>query len=261
MNTLETHRLAVGPHTLAYFKIGHGPAVVVIHGIGGHKEDWVSFAKALGGQHSVYLLDMLGFGQSSKEGEAFTINDQAAAVAALLQAEKVDRADLVGNSVGGWVAATFAATYPEKTARVVLVDAAGFRAMFEGKPPVDFYPQDVAATANLLAHVRHDPAARTTENVAATLAAIQASGDAQAGQAVWKGLFVSPRLEEVAVKIAAPTLVVWGQEDRLFPPAIADLVVGHVRGAEKILIPQASHFPQLDNPAAFNQEVVSFLKR
>jgi triacylglycerol lipase len=133
--------------------------------------------------------------------------------------------------------------------------------MFEGKPPVDFYPQDLAATANLLAHVRHDPAARTAEAVGRGLAQSQASGDAQAAALVGRGMFVSPRLEDVADRVTAPTLIVWGAEDRLFPPAIADLVMGHVRGARKVLIPAASHFPQLDNPTAFDAAVVEFLQR
>jgi pimeloyl-ACP methyl ester carboxylesterase len=256
-----THTVSVGENTLAYLRSGNGPAVVVIHGIGGHKEDWAHLAQSLAGSHTVYSVDMLGFGGSSKTGQQITIADQVAAIIGLLDAEKIERADLVGNSVGGWVAATFAADHPTRTDRLVLVDAAGFKAMFEGKPPVDFYPQDLAATANLLAHVRHDPSARTPEAVARELAESQASGDAQAAAAVGQGMFASPRLEDVADRVTAPTLIVWGAEDRLFPPAIADLVAGHIPNARKVLIPAASHFPQLDNPTAFDAAVVEFLRR
>lgn len=253
--------ISVGQHELAYTKSGSGPAVVVIHGIGGHKEDWAGLASALADQHTVYAVDMLGFGGSSKTGPQITIADQVTAVVALLDAEKVVKADLVGNSVGGWVAASFAAAHPARTNRLVLVDAAGFKAMFEGEPPVDFYPTTEEATANLLAHVRHDPAARTPEKVREALAAVQASGDAHAAAAVGQGMFVSPRLEEAADQVKAPTLILWGAEDRLFPPQVADLVAGHIKGARKILIPAASHFPQLDNPAAFNGAVADFLRR
>lgn len=75
-----------------------------------------------------------------------------------------------------------------------------------------------------LQHVRHDPATRTAEFAALALEAGMASGDASAAEAVGKGMFVSPRLEDVAPRITALTLVVWGAEDRLFPAAIADLV-------------------------------------
>ncbi len=144
--------------------------------------------------------------------------------------------------------------------RLVLVDSAGFKAMFEGEPPVNFYPTTAAEMSNLLDHVRFDPAARTAEAVSQALAASLVTGDVQAAEAVGKGMFVSDRLEDVADKITVPTLVIWGAEDRLFPVGIADLVTGHIKGSRKVLIPNASHFPQLDNPTAFNAAVIEFLE-
>lgn len=252
---ITDHRAA-----LAFEKRGAGPALVIIHGIGGHKEDWADLATRLARRHTVYTVDMLGFGESPKTAPTITIGDQAAAIIALLDAEGLAEADIIGNSVGGWVAATVAADYPDRVRRLVLVDAAGFRAMFEGPPPVDFYPQDAEAMADLLAHVRHDPATHTPAFAEAALAAARASGDGQAAEAVGKGMFASPRLEDVADRVSAPTLVIWGAEDRLFPPAIADLVAGHVRGARKLLIPEAGHFPHLDNPPAFEAAVTGFLE-
>lgn len=256
-----TNTVAVGEHTLAYLRTGEGPqAVVVIHGIGGYKEDWAGLTAALSATSTVYSIDMLGFGESSKEGETITIVQQAEAVAALLDAEGIEQADLVGNSVGGWVAATFAADNPDRVNRLVLVDAAGFEAMFHGEAPVNFYPSDVAAAENLLAYTRHDPAARTPERAAELVETIAANGDAQAAQAIFQGLYVSERLESVGDRVTVPTLVVWGEEDRLFPTAIADLIVSHIDGSTQVLIPDASHFPQLDNPEAFEAAVVGFLR-
>jgi pimeloyl-ACP methyl ester carboxylesterase len=67
--SLTVHTLAVGDKTLSYFSIGAGPAVVVVHGVGGHKEDWEGVATALAKTHHVYAIDMLGFGGSSKNGD------------------------------------------------------------------------------------------------------------------------------------------------------------------------------------------------
>jgi len=245
---------------LAFLKNGTGPAVVVVHGIGGHKEDFAGLSAALAATHTVYAVDMLGFGGSSKGGEAITIADQVAAIVALMQSEGLSKADLVGNSVGGWVAATMAATHPAMVGRLVLVDAAGFKAMFEGEPPVNFYPQSVEEMANLLRHVRFTPDTQTESYATAALAASQATGDVQAAAAVGKGMYVSERLEDVCARITAPTLVLWGAEDKLFPAAIADLVVAHTKGATKQIIPGASHFPHLDNPEVFNAAVATFLQ-
>jgi len=251
--------LQVGASTLAYDCSGDGPAVVVVHGIGGHKEDWSGLAAALAVDHRVYTIDMLGFGGSSKTGDAITVLDQVAAIVALLDAEGIATADLVGNSLGGWVVATLAASHPDRVGSLVLVDAAGFRAMFEGESPVNFYPATVAEMRNLLDHVRLDPSTRGDAFASQALAASMATGDAQAAAALFQGMFASERLEDVAVRIAAPTLVVWGAEDRLFPPGLADMVVAHIPGSRKQLIPAASHFPHLDNPAVFNAAVVDFL--
>jgi len=246
--------------SLAYLKAGSGPPLVIVHGIGGHKEDWLGLMEALADRRTTYAVDMIGFGGSSKDAAEITIATQVAAIIALLDADGIARADILGNSVGGWVAATLAAEHPDRVKQLVLVDAAGFKAMFEGPPPVEFYPAEVAGMEKLLAHVLHSDFAHSRSFAEQALGKLKASGEMLTAERVFNGLFVSPRLEDLMPRIAAPTLVMWGAEDKLFPPAIADLVQGGVVGASKVLIPQASHFPQIDNPSAFNAAVVAFLE-
>jgi len=244
---------------IAVLKKGSGPAVVIVHGIGGHKEDWVPVMNALAAKHTVYAVDMLGFGGSSKDLPEITVPMQAEALRALLAQEKVTRASFIGNSVGGWVTATFAATYPQMVNRLVLVDAAGFKAMFEGPSPVNFYPGTTEEMSKLLKYVLYSDFAHTPEFAEKALAGLKASGDAVAAEVVFKGLFASPRLEDVMPKITAPTLVVWGAQDKLFPAAVADLLEGNIKGSRKVLIDKASHFPQIDQPQVFIDTVAPFL--
>jgi 2-hydroxy-6-oxonona-2,4-dienedioate hydrolase len=258
-STAVSRSLQANGHTLAYLKQGSGPAVLIVHGIGGHKEDWQATMAALAPHRTVYAVDMIGFGASSKSAADITIRTQVEAARALLDAEGVSRVSLIGNSVGGWVAATFASLYPSRVDKLVLVDAAGFKAMFEGPSPVNFYPDTVAEMRKLLSYVLVAPATQTPEFAERALGALNASGDKQAAEAVFKGLYVSPRLEEVMPGIGAPTLVLWGAQDKLFPPALADMVSGNIRGSRKLLIDAAGHFPQLDNPAAFHRAVTDFL--
>jgi 2-hydroxy-6-oxonona-2,4-dienedioate hydrolase len=256
----HTSRVLTTPvGSLSYLKSGSGPALVIVHGIGGHKEDWRTVMQALESTRTVYAIDMIGFGSSDKTPPQITIKTQVEAVRALLLSEGIERADVLGNSVGGWVAATFAATYPEQVIKLVLVDAAGFKAMFDGPSPVNFYPDTIDDMQKLLSYVLHSEFAHTREFAQKALADLRASGDAQAGKRVFEGLLVSPRLEEVMPRIKAPTLVVWGANDKLFPPAVADLVSGSIAGSRKVLIDKAGHFPQVDNPAAFNAAVIAFL--
>jgi pimeloyl-ACP methyl ester carboxylesterase len=251
--------LTFGDQSLAYRVEGTGPAVVIVHGVGGHKEDWMGVSAALAGRHRVFTIDMLGFGESSKTADDLSMPVQARAIKALLDVNGIATADLVGNSVGGWVAATFASTYPSVVRRLVLIDAAGFRAMFEGTPPVNFDPGNVEEMQQLIDITVNSAVARTPGLAERALQAYIASGE-KAIAATWgRSLFQSPRLEEVLPRIAAPTLVLWGADDRLFPSVLASVFAGQVAKASSQLIPSAGHFPQIDNPEATIAAIVGFL--
>ena len=257
---MMTRSLALGDETLAYVDLGSGPLVVIVHEVGGHKEDWLGVASALIPTHRVMAIDMLGFGESSKTGDDLSMPVQAAALKALVEHAGVDRADVVGNSVGGWVAATFAATYPELLDRLVLIDVAGFAAMFEGEPPVNFDPDDATEMQKLIDITINSSVAETPGLAEQAFDAYVASGE-KAIAATWsQSLYASPRLEELMPRITAPTLVLWGAEDRLFPAGLADVFSGQIEGASAQLIPNAGHFPQIDNPSATTEAILGFLK-
>ena len=251
--------LPVGEDRLAYLKAGQGPAVVIVHGVGGHKEDWRGVMEALSPAHTVYAIDMLGFGGSSRDAKELGMAAQARAIAALLDAEKIERADIVGNSVGGWAAATFAARYPDRTGKLVVVDPAGFDAMFKGEPPVNLFPENVEQMKTLLSYVLVSDFAHTDAFAETAFAAFQASGEKSLPPRLTPALFGSERLEAVMPKIKAPTLVLWGEQDRLFPVALAPYIASLTPGAKQSTIPSASHFPQIDNPQAVNAALAGFL--
>ena len=254
----STHQ--AGADTQAYFKTGSGPAVVIIHGVGGHKEDWRGVAEALAANHTVYAVDMLGFGGSSRDCKDLKVSTQAAAIKALLAKEGLAKAKLIGNSVGGWVAATFAATYPEMTDKLVVIDPAGFAAMFEGESPVNLFPDDVEQMKKLLSFVIHSDFAHTNEFAAQAFAGFQASGEKSIVPVLWPSLFESARLEALLPNVKAPMLVIWGKEDRLFPVALCPYLTSLTPGAKSVVIENASHFPQVDQPAALIESLTSFLK-
>jgi abhydrolase domain-containing protein 6 len=253
-------KLTFGDKSLAYNEMGSGPAVVIIHGVGGHKEDWQGVAEALAKSHHVFAIDMLGFGESSKTGDDLSMPVQAAAIKALLDAHKITKADIVGNSVGGWVATTFAATYPDAVAKLIIIDAAGFKAMFEGAPPVNFDPGDAEEMQKLINITINGPVAKMPGLAQKAFDAYVASGE-KAIAAIWgKSLFMSPRLEELFPKVTAPTLVLWGADDKLFPAVLCDAFAAQIAGARCQTIAAAGHFPQIDQPEATIAAISAFLK-
>lgn len=254
------HALNFEGGTFAYLKAGSGPALVIVHGVGGHKEDWLGVMAAFSPKHTVYAVDMLGFGASSRDFGDLSIPAQARAIKAMLDTEKVQRADLIGNSVGGWVTATFAATYSQTVNKLVVVDPAGFAKMFEGEPPVNLFPDDVAQMKMLLSFVLYSEFAHTDAFASEAFAKFQASGEKTIVPRLYPALLSSPKLEEVMPQIKAQTLVVWGKEDKLFPVALAPYITGLVPGAISTIIEKASHFPQVDQPNALIAAVQSFLE-
>jgi pimeloyl-ACP methyl ester carboxylesterase len=260
--------LQVQGQALSYLKAGKGSPVLIVHGIGGHKEDWAGLVTALSATHTAYAMDMLGFGASGKTSATITITQQAEALKALMDQQGIKKAVLVGNSLGAWVVVTFANKYPERVSKLVLSDAAGLAVTLQGPPPVNFAPDTVEEMQKLLSTVLVSPFAQTREFAEKALAAFQASGEKQTLAKLFAGFAdkASPDkpLDALLPQVKAPTLVIWGAQDGLFPPALADMVVGGLTGvkgaASKVLIPKASHFPQVDNPAEFDAAVLSFLK-
>lgn len=267
MNTQSeptTGSYTVDGNTVTYLKQGRGPAVVIIHGLGGRKEDFKAVMAGLSTAYTVYAIDMVGFGGSSRTAPKITIGLQADSVRALLASQGLGRAHLVGNSLGGWVAATVAATTPAVVEKLVLIDAAGLKITLSGPPPVKFAPETVEEMHQLLAVALDAPFAQTPEFAAKALADFKASGEAATLGKLFAA-FGAPDnkdrpLDDLLPLIQAPTLVAWGANDRLFPAALADIVAGGVKGSRKVLIPNASHFPQVDNPAALNAELLAFLR-
>lgn len=259
-HAMVTKTISVGEKILAYTDQGSGPAVVIVHGVGGHKEDWAGVAAALAANRRVFAIDMLGFGESSKNGEDLSMSVQAEALLALFDQHGIDKVALIGNSVGGWVTATFAATYPDRVEKLVLIDAAGFKAMFEGEPPVNFDPNDAEEMQKLIDFTINGPIAKTPGLAEQAFAAYVGSGEKAITQTWGQSLFMSARLEELLPKITAPTLILWGADDRLFPSVLADVFAGMIPGAESMLIPDAGHFPQIDQPEATINAISAYLR-
>lgn len=250
--------------TVSYLKSGHGPALVIVHGLGGHKEDFAAVAKQLSDRYTVYLPDMLGFGGSSRTAPSFGPGAQAEMVHALLAHEKVKKAYLAGNSAGGWAAATFAARWPAQVKKLALIDPAGLKLTLSGPPPVNFAPATVDEMHTLLSVTIASPFAQTPEFAAKALAGFKASGEAESLAKLFRE-FQSPTnrdlpLDDVLPKVAAPTLVIWGEKDGLFPVALADAVVALRPGTTKLTIPDASHFSQIDAPEALARALSDFFR-
>src|SRR5215212_234393 len=109
---------------IRYVEAGSGPVVVLLHGLGGNSTNWAFNTPALAQKFRVVVPDQVGFGGSDKPLINYRIGTYVDFLDKLLAELKVERATLVGNSMGGWVASLYALRYPAKVERLVLVDSA-----------------------------------------------------------------------------------------------------------------------------------------
>ena len=145
-----------------------------------------------------------------------------------------------------------------------LIDASGLKVTMSGRPPVNFAPDTADEMHALIAATIASPFAQTPEFGDQALAGFKASGEAASLGKLFAD-FQGPAntdkmLDDILPNIEAPTLVVWGEKDGLFPVALADLVIKLRPGATKLVIPGASHFSQIDAPEALSKALSDFFK-
>ena len=179
---------------------------------------------------------------------------------------KVEKASLVGNSMGGWISVLYATKYPEKASKLVLVDAGGYAppAGFDyGKLAVTMNPstrESVKAGMKLLfynsAMFQSDAAADSL------LAARIAANDGYTIQTLIRNAQYADEYFDDEVKaLKHPTLIVWGKQDGITPVTEGERLKKDIAGSELVIFDQAGHAPQFEKAADFNKKLLEFLAK
>lgn len=241
------------------WKVGR-PPVVFLHGLGGTHRMWIRQIPAFCGDFPTIAVDLRGHGYSSKPSTDWSTLEMAQDVGRLLRDLGVERAHIVGCSLGGMVAQQFALAYPYATASLVLVDTLGdipaalqdvARASLEfvekNAMPVIAKERITNAFSDQVDPVMRDYyIGQISQNEKASyLRAARAAFSFSIGQ----------RLDE----IKAPTLVVVGEADRVTPPPLSEDLAGGIPGARLVRIPGAGHISNVERPGEFNDIVREFL--
>jgi 3-oxoadipate enol-lactonase len=250
--------------TRLYYEMeGKGPAVVLVHGGLVDSRLWNDQMKTFAKHHRVVRYDLRAMGRSAAAPQPFShIED----LRALMDFLKIERATLVGLSLGGIIAADFALEHPERVDRLVLVGA-GLRG--DKQPPdkdaMKAYEAarkgiaeefvNVIMKSGLYAAVREGTPAYTRLRQM-MLENFKAVPTFAPGFLKYP---VQPTIERLG-QIKAPTLVIIGGEDAQSLKNVADTLASGIPGARKVVIPGASHHPPVERPNEFNKAVLSFLK-
>src|SRR5436190_10735437 len=202
-----------------YVDVGTGPTVILLHGLADDVGVWRSVMPALAAKHRVIALDQLGFGDSDKPLLNYRVSTLVDFLDGFLTELKIERASLVGNSLGGWVAAAYALAHPERVERLVLSDAAGYAALTKTMDSRALRALRVASRDDIrylgpLAF--HDK--RFYQDVDTAFKERVTAGDSYTVAQVLDSMIRGDdALDNKLQTLKQPTLVLWGREDKLIP--------------------------------------------
>jgi pimeloyl-ACP methyl ester carboxylesterase len=220
-----------------------GPPLVLLHGLAGSQAWWRRNLPALSSAFRVVAIDLPGFGSSHPDARLI-LDEVPAQVVALLDELGIERAHVIGHSMGGLVAGGLAADHPERVDRLVLVDA-GFLSL------------DPTWRHRITGPLRTLP--WTAPSILPVLLrdALR-SGPIRMARATAELLRKDWRHKLPA--ISAATLVVWGEHDHVCSRRIGEQIAASVPDARLVIIPGAGHNPMWEKPADFDREVLGFLR-
>jgi pimeloyl-ACP methyl ester carboxylesterase len=261
-----------------------GQPLVFVHGLSGCWANFLEQLPVMARDHRVVTLDLPGFGYSPMPSRKITIPGYGRLLDGLLGQLGIDAAALVGNSMGGFIAAELAIAFPQRVERLVLVSPAGISTRqplagisprLASRSPIPALVRSerlLAASAAWLAS-KSDSVARRARlreltlsiavrhpgRLTAPLAAEQLRGAGKPGFLQAFEAIIDYDFEERLKEIVCPTLIVWGDGDRLINVRDADVFAELIPDSRKVIFEDTGHMAMLERPAAFNALLSDFL--
>lgn len=274
----EAHEVDLHGHRAVYRVAGEGPAIVLIHGMVNSSRHWEAVATRLARSHRVIAPDLIGHGDSATPRGDYSLGAHAAGIRDLLATLGVERATIVGHSLGGGVAMQFFYQFPQRTERLVLVSSGGLGpevspllrgAALPGSAlllRLAAQPRLVSALAAAGArlHARGNGNGVYLQAVARALRPLQEPGARRAFIETLRSVIdrhgqrVSAR-DRLYLLHGMPTMIVWGERDRTIPLAHGRAARDAIPGCRFETLPRAAHFPNLEAPVALADVLADFV--
>jgi pimeloyl-ACP methyl ester carboxylesterase len=255
-----------------YVELGEGPPLVLVHGLAGSWQNWLETIPYFARAHRVLAPDLPGFGASPMPPDKITMPGYGRLVDGFSAAVGVERGAVVGHSMGGFIAAEVAIQHSQRVERLALVSAAGITAEHQRNEPVlalmrrfeaaltwasthpspRFFmrPRTRRAMGLVFAHPEKMPGPLLVE---------QTEGSGKPGFIDALDALSDYPLRDRLERIPVPTLIVWGDRDKLVPLHDADVFGELIPNARKIVYADTGHVPMLERPARFNRDLEQFL--
>ncbi len=274
---LELKLAEIDEGTVAYVVTGEGPPLLLLHGFGGEIWMWEKQVPVLSQRYRLYIPDLLGYGYSDRPRVDYTPSLFISTIRQFMDRLGVSCAGMVGNSMGGGIAWAFALAHPERVDKLILID---------GIPP-----RVIPAVHNRFLRwflaIRHVPllpylaiALRTRRMVRAELMEAiyddrlitdmvverqhrigRIAGTARVMASTVRYADDVARYAVALEGLRKPTLIIWGEQDGLFPVMVGRRLHASIRDSELVVIKDSGHLPMWETPDETNRAILEFLGR
>ncbi|GJL65182.1 MAG: putative hydrolase YugF [Nitrospirales bacterium] len=269
--------ISIDGHQIAYIEIGSGPPLILIHGLGGAMWNWEHQQFALSSHYRVITVDLLGSGMSAKPDITYSPSKLTTFFLQFMNALEIDKATLLGNSMGAGLAMATALTEPHRVQSLILISGFPqtlngtihsplYQRFLEHRPPlwlakIGNWLAGRWATKQVLEEILYDVALltpliversyqnRIQTDVLTPIYSLMEHMDE------WEHHY-GVRLQE----ILQPTLILWGEEDQVFQPAVGQHLHELIPQTTWHLIPKAGHLLQWEKPEQVNAYIQEFLQ-
>jgi pimeloyl-ACP methyl ester carboxylesterase len=252
---------------------GDGPPLLFVHGLGGTWQNWLLNMPAFMDSHRVVALDLPGFGESEMPAGELSIHGMARVVDEVCRQLGIDCPVVVGNSMGGFVAAELAISFPTRVRRLVLVSAAGVSTEYLQREPLLALARlwaggttrlgaqvDAVVRRSRLRRVFFQLVVRYPERLSIPLTYELARGAGRPGFIPALSSLIGYSFRERLAQIEIPALIVWGRNDLLVPVGDAarfERLIGP--NARKVIFDDTGHLAMLERPSRFNELLAGFI--
>jgi pimeloyl-ACP methyl ester carboxylesterase len=241
---------------------GSGDPLLLLHAFPLSGAQWEPQIQALAERHTLLVPDLPGFGGSPAPGEQYTLDDVADSLAATLDRYRVPRVAVCGLSMGGYIAFAMLRRHPERVARLVLADTRAGADTEQARAGRETNAQLAETSGSAAIADKMLPSLLSPGAPPALVAHLRAliAGNAPRGIALaLRAMAQRPDSSDLLGAIAAPTLVIVGADDALTPPDEARRMQEAIPGCRLVVIPDAGHISNLEQPQVFSQALGSFL--
>jgi pimeloyl-ACP methyl ester carboxylesterase len=262
---------------MVYLDVGEGPPVILLHGFGGSMWQWEHQQTALSAHFRVITPDLIGSGLSDKPDIEYRPDQLLEFLIGFMDVLQIPQASIVGNSMGAGLAIGLALDHPTRVSKVILIDGLPAHVMEHLASPslrralTTSAPSWLVSFGNrlfgglllesTLREFVYDPSLLTP-------AVLDRSNRNRQRRGLFKPLLTigtnlplweqhfAPRIGTITHR----TLIIWGEEDRVFPLPAGDILHQTIAGSTFVSIPKAGHIPQWERPELVNQELINFIR-